>query len=95
MYSEAGEGISKTNIPLKSIFSDGYPVSRSQARRLSARFDEFKEVILDFNGIDDLGQGFAHELFIVFSKKHPEVKLIVENANSDVERMLAHVGANV
>jgi len=34
-------------------------ISRSQAKRLVARFDRFKTVTLDFEGIDEIGQAFA------------------------------------
>ena len=94
MFSDVDNGFNKTQIPLKSIFTDGFPVSRSQAKRLSIRFDDFEEVILDFNEIDDIGQGFAHELFVVFKRKHPDVKLITVNANDDVKRMISHVTVN-
>lgn len=93
MYSDVDNGFIKTHIPLKSIFTDGYPVSRSQAKRLSARFESFEEIILDFDGIDDIGQGFAHELFVVFKRKHPHVNLNVTNENQDVRKMIAHVNA--
>lgn len=93
MYSDVDSGFIKTHIPLKSIFTDGYPVSRSQAKRLSARFESFEEIILDFDGIDDIGQGFAHELFVVFKRKHPHVNLNVTNENQDVRKMIAHVNA--
>lgn len=91
MFSDPDEGFVKTHIPLKNIFANGYPVSRSQARRLTTRFNDFKEVVLDFEGVEDLGQGFAHELFVVFQKRNPKTKLIVENANEDVEKMINHV----
>lgn len=93
MYSDVDNGFIKTHIPLKSIFTDGYPVSRSQAKRLSARFESFEEILLDFDGIDDIGQGFAHELFVVFKRKHPHVNLNVTNENQDVRKMIAHVNA--
>lgn len=95
MYTDGDNGFVKTQIPIKNYFSDGYPVSRSQARRLCSRFGDFSEVTLDFKGVDDIGQGFAHELFIVFRTEHPEVKLNIENANDDVQRMMKHVGANL
>lgn len=95
MFSDIDNGFIKTHIPLKNIFTDGFPVSRSQAKRLSARFENFERIVLDFDGIDDMGQGFAHELFVVFKKKHPEVELEVMNANNDVKKMLSHVGAKV
>ena len=51
------------------------------------------EILLDFDGIDDIGQGFAHELFVVFKRKHPHVNLNVTNENQDVRKMIAHVNA--
>lgn len=95
MFSDVDNGFIKTHIPLKNIFTDGFPVSRSQAKRLSARFESFEEIVLDFDGIDDIGQGFAHELFIVFQKRHPNVHFKVINANDDVKKMLAHVGSDI
>ena len=41
--------------------------------------------------IDDIGQGFAHEIFIVFQEQHNDVKLIPVNMNEDVEKMINHV----
>jgi hypothetical protein len=42
-------------------------MSRSQARRLMNRFDRFSEVVLDFTGVNFIGQGFADEIFRVFA----------------------------
>ena len=51
----------------------------------------FKEVELDFEGIDEIGQGFAHEIFVVFQNQHPEVSLLPLNMSPDVEKMIQHV----
>jgi len=90
----AGEDyeFSKTRIPLSRIFESS-PVSRSQAKRVANRLEEFCEVELDFEGVDFLGQGFAHELFVVFADEHPEIKLIPVNMSENVEKMLRHVRA--
>ena len=84
------DGFFKTHIPVKNIFDD-YPVSRSQAKRLCHRFDKFKEIELDFKGISDMGQGFAHEIFVVYQNQHPEVNLVPTNMNEAVEKMINHV----
>ena len=68
-------------------------VSRSEAKRLCANLEEFREVLLDFSQVEGIGQGFADEVFRVFSRAHPETKLRVQNANSAVCVMLRHVGA--
>lgn len=90
LYSNIDGGFTKTMIPLKNIF-DSSPVSRSQARRVCNRLDKFKEVILDFGSIDWMGQGFAHQLFVLFKREHPEIRLTVQNMNDPVKKMYDHV----
>lgn len=91
MFSDVDEGFNKTSIPMKNVFGNNFPVSRSQARRLYNRFDKFKEVELDFNGVDEIGQAFAHELFAKFAKNNPNIKISVINSNSEIDSMIAHV----
>ncbi len=66
-------------------------VSRSQAKRLLARFDRFKQVILDFAKVDFIGQAFADEIFRVYARDHPQVALRWMNANEEVAGMIARV----
>jgi anti-sigma regulatory factor (Ser/Thr protein kinase) len=68
-------------------------VSRSQAKRLLARMERFREVMLDFTGIDTIGQAFADEIFRVFPATHPGVRLVAGNTSPAVQRMIAHVTA--
>lgn len=90
LYSNTDGGFTKTTIPLKNIF-DSSPVSRSQARRVCNRLDKFKEVILDFDSIDWMGQGFAHQIFVLFKNEHPEIIISAQNMNELVEKMYVHV----
>lgn len=90
LYSNADGGFTKTRIPLKNIF-DSSPVSRSQAKRIYNRLDKFKEVILDFDGLEWMGQGFAHQMFVVFQGEHPETELIPVNMNENITKMYNHV----
>ena len=62
-----------------------------QTKRLCSRLDRFREVELDFTGLDWIGQGFAHQVFVVFQNAHPEIKLIPLNMNADVEKMYRRV----
>ena len=77
-------------IPLKNIF-DSAPVSRSQAKRLCNRLEKFEEVILDFEGNSWMGQGFAHQMFVVFKNAHPSITIKPINMNESVENMYNHV----
>jgi uncharacterized protein (DUF1330 family) len=79
---------SKTIVPMKlAMYGDEQLVSRSQAKRLIARFDRFRIVILDFDSVQEIGQAFADELFRVYGNGHPTVELIPKNMTEQVERM--------
>jgi anti-sigma regulatory factor (Ser/Thr protein kinase) len=82
-------GFTKTIVPVRlAQYGDDKLISRSQAKRLLARVDRFKMVILDFEGVESIGQAFADEIFRVFQNRHPEVKLIPINTNSTVSQMI-------
>ena len=69
-------------------------VSRSQARRVMARLERFKEVALDFRGVEDIGPAFADEIFRVFANENPEVRLTPVEANESVMKMIRRAIAN-
>ena len=82
-------GFSKTVVPVKlAQYGDDTLVSRSQAKRLLVRIDRFKTVMLDFKGVESIGQAFADEIFRVFTNAHPGVELIELHANPDVQQMI-------
>lgn len=82
-------GFSATHVPLKLAKYEGEQlVSRSQAKRLLVRVDKFKEVLLDFQGITIIGQAFADEIFRVFQREHPSIRILCINANADIEKMI-------
>lgn len=89
-YSNVECGFDKTMIPLKNIFDDA-PVSRSQAKRVCYRLDQFAEITLDFAGLDWMGQAFAHELFIIYQREHPNTVIKPINMSEGVKRMYLHV----
>ena len=90
-FSDIDEGFIKTQIPISHIFSWAGPVSRSEARRLGELIVKFKEIELDFIGVEEVGQAFVHELFIVWQRNNPNVKLNVVNASDDVNFMIRRV----
>ena len=64
-------------------------VSRSQAKRLLARVDQFKIVVFDFKDVESIGQAFADEIFRVFAKRHPDIEMPVVHATKQVRDMIA------
>lgn len=89
-------GFTKTVVPV-SLLRYGVEnlVSRSQAKRLLVRFERFKEVVLDFDGVDTIGQAFADEVFRVFKQAHPQVNVRWINGSPEVDRMILRAISNV
>lgn len=86
---EGGYRFDRTVVPVKLLaYGDELLISRSQAKRLLRRFERFGVVILDFEGVDDVGQAFADEIFRVFARKHPGTEIVPINANEAVSRMI-------
>ena len=81
-YSLDGEGygFDRTVVPLRLISGPQVALaSRAQARRVASRLQRFRRVELDFDGLADVGHGFADELLRVFHHQHPEVELVPVN----------------
>ena len=89
-FSDEDMQFTKTILKIAMIF-DMSPVSRSQAKRMCNGLEKFKEVTLDFSGVEFIGQGFAHQVFVLYRNAHPEVKLRPVNMCQNVEMMLRHV----
>ncbi len=90
-FSNADCDFSKTSIPISHMYGGIDPVSRSEARRLGELISGFDEVTLDFANVSEIGQAFAHELFFVWKKRHPDMLLKVDNAGDDVAFMIKRV----
>ena len=63
-------------------------VSRSLAKRILMNVEKFKVIVLDFENIDNIGEGFADEVFRVFKNKNPDITIIPVNMNEEIEFMI-------
>ena len=82
----------KTHVPVSlGQYAGEALVSRSQAKRILARFDKFSEVMLDFKNVKSIGQPFADEIFRVFKNAHPNIRIVAVNASPDIKRMITFV----
>jgi len=85
-------GFTKTHVPVSlARYGDENLISRSQAKRLLTRFERFKEIILDFKGVDTIGQAFADEIFRVFQNQNPKIHLTPINTHDQIEKMISRV----
>ena len=82
-------GFVRTHIPilLADYGADGL-MSRSKAKRVMSGAGQFKEVVLDFSGVERIGQAFADEIFRVYANAHLDVNIQYMNAAPTVERLI-------
>ncbi len=85
----------RTVVPVRLALYEGESlVSRSQAKRILNRVERFRTVMLDFEGVDRIGQAFADEAFRVFVNNHPDINLVSVNTTSRIEQMISRAQAN-
>ena len=82
-----------TEIPVRLAQLSSELVSRSQAKWVTERATQFKTVILDFEGVQTVGQAFVDEVFRVFATAHPHVRLKTMGLTPEVAKMLKLFGA--
>ncbi len=74
-YTDSDLIFDKTEVKIRLSKASGEYVSRSEARRILFGLEKFKRIILDFDRVQGVGQGFADEVFRVFSKRYPHIQL--------------------
>jgi anti-sigma regulatory factor (Ser/Thr protein kinase) len=84
-------GFNTTKIDIKLYELGGVHISRSQARRILNGLEKFSKIILDFKNIDVVGQAFVDEVFRVFKKQHPKIKIVIKNTVEPVQFMIDRV----
>ena len=95
-YSLDGQsyGFERTVVPLQLASGPQLALaSRAQAQRVALRLQRFRRVELDFDGLTDVGHGFADELLRVFHHQHPEVELVPVNMAPPIAAMVESVQA--
>ena len=93
-YSLDGQGydFDRTVVPLRLMSGSQLALaSRAQARRVAARLQRFRRVELDFEGLAEVGHGFADELLRVFHHQHPEVELVPVNMAPKIAALVESV----
>ena len=85
-------GFDRTIVPVQlARIGNENLISRSQAKRLLARLDRFRTVVLDFAKIETIGRAFADEVFRVFTKSHPATIVIPLNENDSIKALIAEI----
>ena len=81
-------GFDKTEIRVRLYTSGGVHISRSQARRVLFGLEKFNVIIMDYAEVPMVGQAFADEVYRVFRKKYPDIRVENERMNEAVHFMV-------
>jgi len=87
-YTDEGHRFTRTQAVITLMEYGVAFVSRSEAKRLAAGFEPFEHIVLDFNGVVEVGQGFVDELFRVWAAAHPTKTLEPMNMSAAVRFMV-------
>lgn len=69
-YTDEDHQFSRTRTVVR-LFGLGVRfISRSEAKRLMRGLERFKEVVLDFAGVEEVGQGFVDEVLRAWPRQH-------------------------
>jgi anti-sigma regulatory factor (Ser/Thr protein kinase) len=70
-------GFDHTVVPLQLMTGDGLALaSRADAKRVASRLTSFSRAEIDFDGITEVGHGFADELFRVYRRQNPGLDMV-------------------
>ena len=86
-FTDEDYAFTKTRIRLRALGGDSF-ISRDEAKRVTDQLERFEEVILDFDGVTEVGRAFVDELFRVWASRHRETRLIPVSMSPPVERMV-------
>jgi hypothetical protein len=79
----------RTVLAVRSVQHEGETlVSRAEAKRIVQGFGRFEEVVLDFDGVAEIGRAFADELFRVYAAAHPHIRITAVNTAPAVDQMI-------
>ena len=94
-YQDEDDCFAKTEIIVKLVKEyEKNLVSRSVAKRILNNLEKFKEITFDYKGIENIGQGFADQIYRVFQNENPEVILNNINVNEEIEFMINRAKKN-
>ena len=94
-YADQEIGFTKTIVAVALSADPNDPHnSRSQAKRLMMGLEKFRQIILDFQGVESVGQAFIDEVFRVFKNEYPNIMIQFTNANDEVTSMITRAGTD-
>ena len=92
VFAESSDGfeLSRRRVVVKLFDVGDRFLSRSEAKKLLNGLERFRHVVLDFKGVEAVGQGFVDETFRVWNGRHPDTRLYPINMEPPIEFIVEH-----
>ncbi len=87
--SEAFE-LARRRVVVKLFETGNRFLSRSEAKKLLQGLERFRNVVVDFKGVDAVGQGFVDEMFRVWTSRYPKTRLHPVNMVPPIAFIVEH-----
>ena len=92
VFAESSEAfeLARRRVVVKLFETGNRFLSRSEAKRLLDGLGRFRSVIVDFKGVEAVGQGFVDEMFRVWPSRHPTTRLHPVNMLPPIAFIVEH-----
>ena len=81
----------KLQLRVRDILGSDHLLSSVSACELICNFNNATAIELDFSGVNEMGDDFAREIFIVWRGENPESTIAVIKASECVEKIIERV----
>ena len=88
--SSVGFELARRRVVVKLFETGSRFLSRSEAKKLLEGIERFRNVVLDFKGVEAVGQGFVDEMFRVWTSRHPTTRLQPVNMTPPIAFIVEH-----
>ena len=92
VMAESSEGfeLARRRVVVKLFETGNRFLSRSEAKKLLEGLNRFRNVVVDFKGVEAVGQGFVDEMFRVWTSRHPDTRLHPINMGPPIAFIVEH-----
>jgi len=92
VMAESSEGfeLARRRVVVKLFETGNRFLSRSEAKKLLEGLNRFRNVVVDFKGVEAVGQGFVDEMFRVWTSRHPDIRLHPINMEPPIAFIVEH-----
>jgi len=82
--------LARRRVVVKLFETGNHFLSRSEAKKLLEGLGRFRQVVVDFKGVEAVGQGFVDEMFRVWTSRHLNTRLHPVNMAAPIAFIVEH-----